>query len=152
MEDRTRINVFIVMRLGNTAMVNPSVSRIYRISQDSGRLERNDPPRINGKVFSGLWIAALSLLFRLDRPFAEAGDHDVLSLAETILDYVKETINNTDTVFPGDVEVRVCGFDDVILGQAHNGFPPLSIPLLLQNPKTVWCENTKNRTRFKAFY
>ena len=91
--------------------------------QHCGRFERHHPSRINGQGFSRLRIPAPSFLFRLDRPFAEAGDHDVLTLAEIILDEVKEALNDTDTVFLGDVEVRVNGFDDVNLCQAHDGSP-----------------------------
>jgi hypothetical protein len=36
-----------------------------------------------------------------------------MTLVEIILDEIKEALHDPDTVFLGDVEVRVNGFDDV---------------------------------------
>jgi hypothetical protein len=85
------------------------------------------PSCVNSQGLSSLRITALSFLFGLYRPFAEARDHDRFPLAEIILNEIKKVLNDTDAIFPGDIELMVSRFDDVNFSQAHDDSPFLWI-------------------------
>jgi hypothetical protein len=100
-----------------------SLLNLQLILQDSGWFEGNYFSRINHHCLSSLGIPALSCLLGFDRPFAESGDHDVITLVQIILDDFEEALDDTDTVFLQDTKFLTNGFGDINLCHAHDGSP-----------------------------
>jgi hypothetical protein len=96
-------------------------SAAYGFPEHGRGLERDNPPGVDHQCLSCLRIPPFSLLLGLDHPFAESGDHNVISLVEVILDDLKNAFDDADTFFLGNAEFFVHGIDNVNLRQAHDG-------------------------------
>jgi len=72
-------------------------------------------------------IPPSSLLFGIDRPFAESGDIYVIAFYKFGFDNVKNVLHDTDAILLGHVKFFVNGLDHVNLCQTHDGFSFASI-------------------------